>query len=65
MMVSRAMAVYQLALAAANGDHRVDGLDAGLQRPVNAFAFNDTGGWGLDGARLLGNNGAFAVDGLA
>ena len=55
----------QLALAAADGDHAVDGLDARLQRHGNALALDDAGGIALDGAVFLGFNIALAVHGLA
>ena len=59
-----AVADDQLALAAADGDHRVDGLDAGLHRLVHALARDDAGRLDLDLARFLGLDGALAVDGL-
>ena len=60
-----AVADDQLTLATADGDHRVDGLDAGLQRNADAFAFDDAGSRGFDRAVLLGVDGAFAVNGHA
>jgi hypothetical protein len=39
----------QLALAAPDGDHRVDGLDAGLHRRVHVLALDHAGGDALDG----------------
>ena len=55
----------QLALAAANGNHRVDGLDAGLQRLLDRLALQNTGGRALDGAVVGSLNGALTVNGLA
>ena len=43
----------QLALSTANGDHRVDGLDAGLYRRVHALAGHHVGRDPLDGAVLV------------
>ena len=43
-----AVADDQLALAAADRDHRVDGLDAGLQRLVHRLAGDDAGRLDLD-----------------
>ena len=60
-----AVADDQLALAAADGNHAVDGLDAGLQRHAHALALDDAGRVALDGAVLLRVHGAFAVHGLA
>ena len=55
----------QLTLAAANGDHGVDRLDAGLQRHGNGLSFNDAGCLAFNGAHLGRLDGASAVDGLA
>ena len=52
-------------MAAADGDHGVDGLDAGLQRDADGLALDDAGGVALDGAQLLRVDGALAVNGLA
>ena len=60
-----AVADDQLALAAADGNHRVDGLDAGLQRLLDRLALQNTGGRALDGAVVGSLDGAFAVNGLA
>ena len=60
-----AVADDQLTLAAADGDHGVDGLDAGLQGFLDRLAVDDAGGRALDGPELGGLNGACAVDGLA
>lgn len=71
-MVSVAMTVLPVwrspmmsSRCAADGDHGVDGLDAGLQRDADGFALDDAGGVALDGAQLLRVDGALAVDGLA
>src|SRR5690606_1048917 len=55
----------ELALAAADGHERVEGLDAGLHRLVHALALHDAGGLHLEAAGLGGVDGALAVDGLA
>src|SRR5690606_1570403 len=60
-----AVADDQLALAAADGDHAVDGLDAGLQRLLDGLACLDAGRLELNQARASRLNGALAVDGLA
>ena len=60
-----AVADDQLALAAADRDHGVDGLDAGLQRLIDIGALDDARGDALDRAALVGGDRAFAVDRLA
>ena len=50
---------------AANGDHGVDGLDAGLQRLLDRLTVDDAGSAAFNGAELGGLDGACAVDGLA
>ena len=60
-----AVADNQLTLAAANGDHGVDGLDAGLERHRDALSLDDAGRRGLDRGVFLRLDGAFGVDGLA
>src|ERR1017187_7575043 len=60
-----AVADDQLALPAADGDHSIDGLDAGLHRLFDGLAGHHAGGEALDGAELGGEDGAFAVDGDA
>ena len=60
-----AVADDQLALAAADGDHRVDGLDAGLNRRVDRLAHDDAGGDALDRAGLRRLDLALAVERLA
>ena len=52
----------QLALAAADGGHGVDGLDAGLQRLLHRLALHDRGGLQLQGAPALGLDLAQAVE---
>ena len=59
-----AVADDQLTLAAADGDHRVDGLDAGLQRLLDRLAVQDAGSRGFDSTVIGSFDGAFAVDGL-
>ena len=51
-----AVADDQLALAAADRDHRVDGLDAGLHRLVHALALHDAGRLQLEGATAVGRD---------
>ncbi len=58
-----AVADDQFALATADGDHRVDGGDAGLHRLVHRLALNDAGRHGFDQARLGGGDVTLAVDG--
>src|SRR6185369_13467222 len=60
-----AVADDQLALAAADRDQRVDGLDAGLDRRVDALANDDAGGDALDRAGLLRLDRALVVERLA
>ena len=55
----------QLALAAADGHHAVDGLQPGLHRFAHRLPIDDAGREALDGGELLGQNRALAVDGLA
>jgi hypothetical protein len=55
----------QLALAAADGGHRVDGLDTGLQRLVDRLALHDGGGLQLQRAALGRGDRALAVDRVA
>ena len=73
MMVSMAMAVlpvwlvadYQLALAAADGNHRVDGLDASLYGRVHRLAHDHVGRNTLYRPVLAALDGPLAVDRLA
>jgi hypothetical protein len=60
-----AVADDQLALAAADGHHGVDGLQAGLHRLVHALAGDHARGDLLDHVGHLGVDRALAVDGLA
>ena len=60
-----AVADDQLALAAADRDHGVDRLDAGLQRGIDVLAEDHARGDALDGRRLVGLDRALAVDRLA
>ena len=55
----------KLTLAAANRNHRVDGLNAGLQRLLDGLTVQDAGCRGLNGAVVGSLDGALAVDGLA
>ena len=59
-----AVADNQLTLAPSNGNHGVDGLDAGLEGLVYRFPVDDARGRGFDGAVGLGGDGALAVNGL-
>ncbi len=55
----------ELALAAADGNHGIDGLDAGLQRLRHGLAVDDARRLALDRHFIgLAFDGAFAVDGL-
>ncbi len=60
-----AVADDQLALAAADGDHRVDGLDAGLQRLLDGLAVDHAGSLELHGPELLGLDGSLVVERVA
>src|SRR5204863_5593948 len=55
----------ELALTAADGNHRVDGLEAGLERLLDRLALDDAGGLDLDAASSLALDGTLAVDGLS
>ena len=57
-----AVADDQLALAAADRDQGVDGLDAGLDRRVDRLARDDARGDALDRAGLRGGDRALAVE---
>ena len=54
---------YQLSLTPSNGDHRVDGLDTGLNRRVNVLASDYTRCNVLDGSIVACVYGTLAVDG--
>ena len=60
-----AVADDQLALAAADRDHRVDRLQPGLHRLLDRRAIDDAGRDALDRHRLLRHDRALAVDRLA
>ena len=60
-----AVADDELALSAADRDHGVNGLDAGLERLAHRLALHDARCDDLDLAEFLGGDGALAVDGLA
>src|SRR5258705_12890737 len=55
----------ELALAATDGDHGVDGLDARLERLLDRLARDDAGRLHLDTAAVLRLDGAAPADGLA
>ena len=55
----------ELALPAADGDQRVDGLDARLQRGIDRLACDDAGRDALDRAGGRGVDRALVVDGVA
>ena len=52
----------QLALAAADGNHRIDGFDARLERLFHGLPLDDAGRHNLDFARLGGVNRTKAID---
>ena len=60
-----AVADDQLALAAADGDHRVDGLDAGLERLVDRLPVGDARGGRFERPGLVGEDRPLLVDRLA
>src|SRR5579884_2997606 len=57
-----AIADDQLALAAADRDHRVDGLNTGLERLFHRLPVNDAGRDDLDGTEAGARNRPLAVD---
>src|SRR4029077_14973389 len=61
-LTSLAIADDQLALSAADGDHRVDGLDSGLQRLLDRHPIDHAGSEALDGVELLGIHRTLAVN---
>src|SRR6185369_8943512 len=61
-LAGAAVADDQLALSAADRDHRVDGLDAGLQRLLHGLANDDARRLTLDLARVACLDLALAVD---
>src|SRR5258705_972254 len=60
-----AVADDQLALAAADRDQRIDGLEAGRHRLVNRLARNDAGRLDVDALAFRGLDRALAVDRIA
>lgn len=54
----------QLTLATADGNHRVDGLETGLDGLLDGLTRQNAGGLDLSTALLLGVDGALAVDGV-
>ena len=60
-----AVADDQLALAAADRDHRVDRLEAGRHRLVHRLARDDAGRLDVDAGALVGDDRALAVDRIA
>ena len=64
-LASLAVADDELALAAADRHHGVDGQNTGLHRLVHGLARDNAGSLELHRARALGLDGALAVDGLA
>jgi hypothetical protein len=60
-----AVADHELALAAADRDHRVDRLDAGLERLLHRLALDHAGRHRLDVPELVRRDRALAVDRLA
>ncbi len=60
-----AVADDQLTLAAPDGGHRVDGLDAGLHRLLDGLALDDRRRLHLEGTAPLGDDRAEAVDRVA
>ena len=60
-----AVADDELALAAADGNHGVDGLEAGGHGLADALAVDDAGREAFDGQRFGGGDGTFVVDGHA
>ena len=59
-----AVADNELALAASDRDHRVDGLDTGLKRLGNRLAVDDAGGDQLQLAERVAGNRALVIDRL-
>ena len=55
----------QFSLAAANGDHGIDGFDTGLQRNVHRFPVDNARCGHFNGAVVFGGDRAFPIDGLA
>ncbi len=59
-----AVADEQFALAAADGNHGIDGLDAGGHGLAHRLTVNDAGGDALDRIELGGDDGTLVIDGL-
>ena len=64
-LAGRAVADDQLALAAADRDHRVDRLQAGLDRLLDRLALDDARSLELDRPALLGRDRALPVERVA
>ena len=65
-LANLAVANDELTLAAANGDHRVDSLEARLQRLLDGLAENHARGLAVERqAQAFALDGSLAVDGLA
>src|SRR5262249_32291366 len=60
-----AVADDQFALSPADGNHRVDGLDSGLQRLLHRLPVHHAWRDALDVDKVLGGDGSFAIDRLA
>ena len=60
-----AVADDQLALAAADGDHAVDGLESGGHGLAHGLAIDDAGSEALESNKFVGGDRAFVVDGMA
>src|SRR5688572_15367879 len=61
-LTGRAVADDQLALAAPDRDHRVDGLETGHQRLADLLAVDDARSLDLDATAVIGNDRPLAVD---
>src|SRR4051794_40710661 len=64
-LASLTVADDELTLAAADRDHRVDCLHAGLERLGDGLSLDDAGGDDLDSAVRFGCDGSFAIERLA
>ena len=60
-----AVADDEFALAAPDGDHRINGLDAGLDRGIHILAFDHASGDAFDGTVIRELDRPFAVDRFA
>ena len=63
-ILQREIADDQFALSAANGNHRIDGLDAGLQRLFDGLPVGDVRGDDINLALLAGLDGRPAINRL-